>query len=255
LHWSAQAPALALGAAAAAGLAWAARRGGRANPFLGASLYYALTLLPAAGLVKFGHAAAADRYSYIPCLAWAVLAGGGLRAAWRRGGAVAASASAALAVALLGLVFAALAQCAVWSDSTSLWRSALAADRYLTVGRPNLADALLKEGRDGEALVYLDDQLKLYPDDGDSRAARDSVEASLKRRGRGRPEIHNELGIEYARRGEWDKAAWHFRRAFDLRPGEASRANRDAAEAAAAGVPTDPGKLRPLPPSYPVKVK
>ncbi|MBI2384427.1 MAG: hypothetical protein HYV14_00280, partial [Elusimicrobia bacterium] len=67
---------------AAGGLAWAARKRSPAVP--AALLQYALALAPMAGVVRFGHHLVAERYSYLPGLGLAALAGAGLWAARRR---------------------------------------------------------------------------------------------------------------------------------------------------------------------------
>ncbi|UPT73283.1 MAG: hypothetical protein M0D55_15550 [Elusimicrobiota bacterium] len=70
-----------LACAAAAAAAWAARRRAPAVP--AALLQYALALAPMAGLVRFGHHLVAERYSYLPGMALAALAGAALLSARR----------------------------------------------------------------------------------------------------------------------------------------------------------------------------
>ncbi|MBI5596385.1 MAG: tetratricopeptide repeat protein [Elusimicrobia bacterium] len=104
--------------------AWLLRR--RFPALAAAWAAYALALLPMSGLLLTGPQLAADRYSYIPCLAWAALAGGLLRtaleapsAAARRG----AGAAAVCAVLTLGALSG--RQTRVWHDTRSLWVHAL----------------------------------------------------------------------------------------------------------------------------------
>src|SRR5262249_60870109 len=61
---------------AVTGLAIALR--GRCPALLAVWTAYILMLLPVAGIVQHGHHFAADRYTYLPMIGWALLAGGGL---------------------------------------------------------------------------------------------------------------------------------------------------------------------------------
>jgi len=87
-------------------------------------LAYAVILLPVGGLIHNGNQIAADRYTYLSCLGWAVLAGAAAVLCWRW-----ARTSwirmAALMLVALG-AFSALAwqtrqQLGFWRDSDSLW--------------------------------------------------------------------------------------------------------------------------------------
>lgn len=126
----------ALGLLALGGFAWAARRRAPAVP--AALLQYALALAPMAGLVRFGHHLVAERYSYLPGLALAALAGAGLLAARRRP-ALRAPASAAAVAVLLACAGMTARASAYWSSTEALWRRALAVDPAAIMPRVNLA--------------------------------------------------------------------------------------------------------------------
>lgn len=144
LAWGAGFAVLAL-----AGFAWAARRRAPAVP--AAALCYSLALAPMAGFVRFGHHLVAERYSYIPGLGLAALAGAGLWAARRR---AALRLPVTAAAAVLIAVYAALtARCAAyWSGTESLWRRAMDVDPRASYPRVNLASYLRRAGRVEEAL-------------------------------------------------------------------------------------------------------
>lgn len=151
--WGAALGVLALGA-----LAWAARRRAPAVP--AALLQYALALAPMAGVAAFGHHLVAERYSYLPGLALAALAGAGLWAARRRP-ALRLPASAAAAAAVLACAGMTARGAAYWSATETLWRRALAVDPASTMPRVNLAayyrranlvDQALREERAAVAL-------------------------------------------------------------------------------------------------------
>jgi len=97
---------------------------------LAAWAWYAIVLAPVGGLVHAGFQLAHDRYSYLSCLPFAVLVGGGV--VWligaRRAGTVRSPLFAASCTALSALLtaFAVLTwlQVQVWADTTSLWTHA-----------------------------------------------------------------------------------------------------------------------------------
>ncbi|HNW43734.1 MAG TPA: tetratricopeptide repeat protein [Elusimicrobiales bacterium] len=142
----------ALGAGALAALTAAAVALGRRSPaFLGAWLFYLITLSPVSGIVKLGSQSAADRYTYLPCLGFALLAGGALLAA-RRAGQRAGKTGALLAcLALAGLGGLAWRQQGYWRDSETLWRHALEVNPDLAFAHYNLGVFQAAQGRLDEA--------------------------------------------------------------------------------------------------------
>jgi hypothetical protein len=97
----------------------AARR--RAPALLAAWVAYVVTVSPVLGFLQTGPQIAADRYTYLACIPWAVLAAAGLVRAGRP-----AWGCAAAIVCLLGVL--AFRQTLVWHDSFALWNHALALD-------------------------------------------------------------------------------------------------------------------------------
>lgn len=157
--WSASFVVLALG-----GLCWAARKRSPALP--AALLQYALVLAPMAGIAGFGHHLVAERYSYLPGLALAALAGAGLLSV-RRHTALRVPMTAAAAVVLIACAGMTARGAVYWSGTESLWRRALAVDPASSLPRVNLAsyyrranliDDALREER---AAVALDPTLSI----------------------------------------------------------------------------------------------
>ncbi|UPT74411.1 MAG: hypothetical protein M0D55_01285 [Elusimicrobiota bacterium] len=138
---------LALCGPAVAGAAWWlwAERGRR--PWAWASaIHYAAALAPVLGLVKFGEHAVADRYSYLSCAVFPLLAAGWLstledRKVFPR----AAAAAAALAV---GLGVMSWRQSFAWRDSLSLWTRAYAVDPGSVFARKRLSQAYYNVGNE-----------------------------------------------------------------------------------------------------------
>jgi tetratricopeptide (TPR) repeat protein len=126
---------------------------GRSRPAITAALAcYALMLLPMLGLIQHGiRYSAADRFSYLPCLGFAVLFG----AALSRN-----RASTALAAAwLLALGVASWRQCAVWHDSMTLW-SAASENAPGSIALGELGGALLRSGNTQDGISRLRETIK-----------------------------------------------------------------------------------------------
>jgi tetratricopeptide (TPR) repeat protein len=116
------------------------------------------------GLAKFGHHIAADRYSYLACLGWALLAGEALRRAWAAAedGRRRALASGA------GLLLAALAVLTVrqtgwWRDPGTLWMRTLELEPKHLFARVLLGTWLEEQGLLDEAKVNLEAAAALDP--------------------------------------------------------------------------------------------
>src|SRR5437867_9032135 len=97
-------------------------------------LAYIVVLLPVLGIFQIGLQIAADRYTYLAGLGWAILAGAGLLSCWRTSRGSKTGTPAALLVAgvaicvVVGLGVLTWNQVQVWRDSERLWAHALAID-------------------------------------------------------------------------------------------------------------------------------
>ena len=148
-------------------LAWLLRH--RCPGVATAWVCYAIMLAPVSGAASLGYHLTADRYSYLPCLGFAVLAGGGV--------AVALSAAARrparrwLAPVVLGMTMAAVVglgaltwrQARVWRDTTSLWGQAVRATPGCVICHVNLGHQLLEAGAPDAALGHFRRALELQP--------------------------------------------------------------------------------------------
>ena len=102
-------------------------------PALGVAwLVYVVTLVPVSGIFQNGPQISADRYSYLPSLPWAMVAGAGVLAGWRawrgpeRSRSIAFVTTGAAALVVTVLVALTWKQVAVWHDPERLWSHALA---------------------------------------------------------------------------------------------------------------------------------
>jgi tetratricopeptide (TPR) repeat protein len=170
------------------------------RPFLAAAwLYYLVTLAPVLGILQVGSQAAADRYTYLPCLGPLMLlgaAGGVLYSRWR----FALLLLAAALAAVLG--YGTFKQVGLWKDSIALWENILRVyPRNSAYAYNNLAASYEDAGR-------LDEAIALYEQ---------TLEAQTTRLGAGDPATRQTLGslaVAYQMAGRYDKAEPLFRKAL-----------------------------------------
>ncbi len=180
------APQLWAGAAALAAAAWALRA---RRDLACAAACYALLVLPVLGLMRHGIAyAVADRFAYLPGLAFAAVFGAALgKTPGRR---------ALAALWLLALAAASRHRAAQWATPVSLWTAA-AETRPSALAEGNLGGLLAAEGRFAEAAARLR-----------SAVARDPSE----------PLWREALGAALARAGRTDEARAVWRAALAEAP-------------------------------------
>src|SRR6058998_3121618 len=162
-----------------------------------ASLAYLVVLLPVLGIFQNGSQIAADRYTYLAGLGWAILAGAGLLSSWSR-----------LPFLLIGLVvFIPVGlgtltwnQVHVWHDSKTLWAHALAIDPNSSVAQNDFGEALAQQGKLAEAIEHYRQALNIKPDYADA---------------------HYTLGGALAQQGKLADAIHHYQRALQITPGDA----------------------------------
>ena len=169
---------------------------------------YVIILFPVLGIVQSGWQMVADRYSYLSCLAWAILAGGGLyyylrknSGAQRRGWKpfpLAAGVSAGIIIALSVLTWR---QVQVWHDTDGLWNHILAITDNSTFRSGNVHHLLARfevsRGNLDRAIEHFRKSVEIEPD---------------------YPPFYNDLGNALARRGRLDEAIENYRRALALNP-------------------------------------
>jgi Flp pilus assembly protein TadD len=132
---------------------------------------YVVMLLPVSGLlINIDPQIVADRYSYLSCLGWAVVAGAGVAAIARAVGAGAIRPALGRAAAVIGaswLVALALLtwqQTLVWRDSATLWAHAVAVSPDCALCENRLGAALFNRRELAPAVAHLERAVTLRPD-------------------------------------------------------------------------------------------
>jgi protein O-mannosyl-transferase len=203
--------------------------------FAAAWCVYVLSLLPVIGVLQNGPQIAADRYTYIACIGWAMLAGGGLAklsTAWssRPRPSIAAALGLVTLIAILLVALTSL-QALVWRDSLGLWNHIIATDPHNSRARIGLAVTLTRAGHAGEARRHLEAAVQLNPALpeghaglavtlavlGDADAAVPHARQAVRQNPRD-PALHGVLGDVLRTAGHLDEASTAFRQAARLAP-------------------------------------
>ena len=152
---------------------------------------YIVMLLPVVGIAHNGPQIAADRYTYLPCLPWALLLGGLVSVLWSRAWSIAVA-----AVAVGCLAWLTVGQIRVWRDAETLWTHALVTAPS-AIAHSSLGVALDERGRPEEAITHFRQALRVNP-----RLAH----------------AENNWGIALAKQGRWEDAARHYEAALQIDP-------------------------------------
>ena len=191
---------------------------------------YVVMTLPVAGLVQNGFQIAADRYTYLPCVPWALLAGGGLLALARGRPRLLIPAVALSALLITVLATLSWRQTQIWRDTETLWRHALSVAPS-AVAHANLGLTLARRDQAGAAIPHYHAALAIQPrypeawnnlglalvEGGDLVGAERSLREAIRVKPRF-SEAWSNLGLVLARRGETAPAVAAYREALRLRP-------------------------------------
>lgn len=179
-------------------------------PFgLASWMCYVAILFPVLGLAQSGPQFAADRYTYLSCLGWALLGGAALWYYWdiwstgkTRSRAIVFAAGTAIVIVLGNLTSR---QVGVWHDSNALWRHVIAVteNSYFksSYAHSNLGAIMADRGEVDKAIQHYREALRINP-----------VYSVA----------HNNLAYALLTRRELDNAMAHFRAAIEIDPGIAA---------------------------------
>jgi len=186
-------------ALAITGISLALRR--RVPGLAAASLAYIVVLVPVLGIFQSGPQIAADRYTYLASLGWAILASAGLLFHSRRRPFLFNGLAACV---LFGLGILTWNQVQVWHDSEKLWTHALATYPQSSVAENNLGIVRAGESKLAEAIEHYQRALQIRP---------------------GYAEVHYNWGNALAQQGKLAEASEHHRQALRLNPDYADAHN------------------------------
>jgi protein O-mannosyl-transferase len=222
----------------AAALGFALRR--RLPAIAAAEVAYLITLLPVLGIFQNGPQITADRYSYLACVGWVVLAGAGAQRFWQASFETRVSTptvtlgSYLVGAIILGLAFQTWRQALVWRDSETLWKQAATVGD--TTAFPSafahhaLGLLLAKRGDIDGAVEHFGRSVELRPE---SAKYRNQFGAALESKGRlaeatlqyqnavkiqPQAAFYSNLGGALAKQGRFDEALWNFNQALALSP-------------------------------------
>src|SRR5262249_34437022 len=168
---------------------------------------YVVIVAPVLGFVQSGRQMVADRYSYLSCLAWAILLGGGLYYLWQRnvgqrlGNRKFSLLTAAAAMILMALGVLTWRQVEIWHDTDRLWNHVLAiTDR--SIFRSGTAHHLVARfsadrGDLDRAIEHLRISINIEPTDSTT---------------------YSDLGTALAKKGQFIEAIKNFQKALALNP-------------------------------------
>ena len=141
----------------------------RIPALLAASAIYVIILAPVLGFAQSGPQFVADKYSYVACIGWALLASGGLLLVWRRGSFLWKGLSGTAVGVILAVLFVATwRQTTVWHDSKSLWGHQVALGTPSALANLNYGISLRQEGRTDEAIAHYRKAVEIRPDNGNA---------------------------------------------------------------------------------------
>ncbi|MBI4668370.1 MAG: tetratricopeptide repeat protein [Elusimicrobia bacterium] len=129
-------------------------------------IWYVVALIPVSGAAQSGAQFAADRYSYLSCLSWAVLAAGALTWVLRRYREKVLAVAGTLLAAGLWLIIIALLtgrQIPVWKNNLNFWSRIVQTNPDSSRACHNLAIALFQDGRYEESLGFFRKAVEINP--------------------------------------------------------------------------------------------
>jgi len=197
-------------------------------------LAYVVMAMPVVGLLQNGFQIAADRYSYLPCLPWALLAGAALaRLIMGPAERTRLVPAAAAGVGLLVLAAMSWQQTKIWRDTETLWLRALSVAPS-SVAHSNLGLTLARRGDTKGAIPHYHEAIRLRPvfaeawnnlalaqaQQGDVAGAESSLREAVRLKPRFATAWSN-LGMMRARQGKSGDAVAAYREALRLQPDHA----------------------------------
>ncbi len=200
-------------------------------------LAYAILVFPVLGFFQSGNQEVADRYGFLPALAWSALLAAGLVRLWSpsrsQRGTRLVTGILAVVVVVVTLAGATRSQCRVWRNTAALWTRAASLQEDSSLAQNGFGFVLLEQDRAAEAVPRFRRAIELKPD---NDVAHRNLWNALQKLGRTDElvaayrqaltlfpenwEIHRYLGNVFFRQKMYDDAIASFGRALAARPGD-----------------------------------
>lgn len=163
-------------------------------------------LAPVLGVAQSGPQLVADRYSYLSCLGWALLAAGAIffyrPLSLNLTKLITTSFAAGVALLILGALT--WAQAKVWRDTQTLWKYVITVSPDSSIAHYNLGKNFETQGKANQAIELYRRALTLNP---------------------GYADAHHNLARLLARTGQPEEAVKLYRRALEIKPEDADTHN------------------------------
>lgn len=156
---------------------------------------YAVIISPVLGLMQSGTQLVAERYSYLACMSWALMAGAAVQWLYDRNRGKQAVFGACGVVLVLSVIT--WKQIGYWRNTETLWNRVLAVNPDSVTGNYYKADLLAMQGQTEAAVAHYRRALKHAPD---------------------YREVHANLGITLTAMQQFEEARPHLLRAAAVRP-------------------------------------
>jgi protein O-mannosyl-transferase len=223
-----------LATAAAAAVIYFARNHLGRGPEV-AALFFVATLSPVLGFIMlytFRYSFVADHYQYLASIGPLALAAAGITSAFDLLGKKKRFLKGALSGALLvSLGLLSWRQCAMYTDSDTLWGTTISKNPKSWMAHNNIAISLAREGRGQEAIAHFNNALELNPGHGDAHY---NLANLLLRLGRVNEALahyekaleinprnalaHYNLAAALGQNGRMDEAIAHYEKALEINP-------------------------------------
>jgi protein O-mannosyl-transferase len=200
-----------------------------------AYVYYAIVIAPVGGLVHAGFQLAHDRYSYLSCLGFALLAGavpallGRARVQGKLQPRLVRLTAAAIVAWVVVLGALTWDQVRVWRNTESLWLHAALVEPQCSICQNNIGALLVNDGNSKAALVHFAQSLVFRPDREKAYGGIGLALIQLDRPAEAEPHLRralakdgsdigllNNMGTALLRQGKFDEALPYLRRALAL---------------------------------------
>ncbi|MHC4609610.1 MAG: tetratricopeptide repeat protein [Planctomycetota bacterium] len=202
-----------------------------------AAASYTVLVFPVLGFLQSGNQEVADRYSYLPCMAWSVLIGAGLMTIWRGGrtfGWIRIAAGVVTVLAVVSLSVLTWRQCGIWRSTASLWTHAAALQSDSSLAQNGYGYALLQQGELDDAATCFRRAIRIKADNDMAhynlwnalrqQGKTDELIEAYRHSSRVFPdmaEAHYKLGNIYFRRRQYADAISGYRQALAIVPDHA----------------------------------